>query len=161
MGQPAKIASRPVSASAALIHNDYKLDNLVLDPGDLSRVVGVLDWEMATVGDPLMDLGTALSYWFVEADGPEFAAMPFGLRNYPGAWSRARLVERYTELSGRDLESVDFYHVFGLFKTAVVAQQIYYRFKTGKTDDPRFELMILGVDVLAKFGMKCVEGSEL
>lgn len=151
----------PPEADATLIHNDYKYDNIVLDPGDLPRIIGVLDWEMATVGDPLMDLGTTLAYWVTALDEPELAMLPFGVTNFPGSWSRERLVDAYAARSGRDVSRVDFYHVFGLFKTAVVAQQIYYRFKSGKTDDPRFQMMILGVNVLSKFANRIVEQSRL
>lgn len=155
----------PAEADGRLIHNDFKYDNVVLDTDALERhdprIIGVLDWEMATVGDPLMDLGTTLSYWVTAEDTGELAMLPFGVARYPGSWSRERLVAEYGERSGRDVAGVDFYHVFGLFKTAVVAQQIYYRFKTGKTDDPRFQMMILGVKVLSKFASGIAERSHL
>lgn len=153
-------------ADATLIHNDYKYDNVVWapsfgEPDAAPQVVGVLDWEMATVGDPLMDLGTALSYWVTEHDTAEVQMLPFGVVHYPGSWTRDEVVAGYAERTGRDVENVDFYHVFGLFKTAVVAQQIYYRFKTGKTDDPRFQMMILGVQVLSRLAASVVDASKL
>ena len=155
----------PGGDEGVLIHNDLKFDNIVLDPklqtgGPLS-VIGVLDWEMATVGHPLMDLGTTLSYWLTPEDGPELAMMPFGVSGYPGAWTRARLVGEYGEATGRDVAAIDFYHVFGLFKTAVVAQQIYYRFHTGKTDDSRFQMMIVGVNVLSRLAARILSNSSL
>jgi aminoglycoside phosphotransferase (APT) family kinase protein len=139
----------PASPPATVIHNDYKYDNLVLDPRDPTRVIGILDWEMSTIGDPLMDLGTALCYW-VQADDPEpLKAARFGPTTLPGSFTRRELAERYAEKSGRKLDHVVFYYCFGLFKTAVVVQQIYYRYQQGLTRDPRFADLGQGVHVLA------------
>src|SRR5262249_39104014 len=114
--------TRPPESGAALIHNDYKYDNLMLDAGDLTRVVAVLDLEMATLGDPLTDLGTALAYW-VEADDPEaFRALAFGPTALPGSPTRFELSARYAEKTGRDVADVLYYYAFGLFKTAVIIQ---------------------------------------
>ena len=125
-------------AAPALIHNDYKFDNMVLDPDDLTRIIGVLDWEMSTIGDPLMDLGTALGYW-VDADDPEPAkAFAFGPTTMPGSLTRRELAERYGAKTGRDVSNMVFYYVFALFKTAVIVQQIYYRYAKGLTKDERF-----------------------
>jgi aminoglycoside phosphotransferase (APT) family kinase protein len=128
----------PASGPPALIHNDFKFDNLVLDPEDLTRVRGVLDWEMSTVGDPLMDLGSALAYWIEETDPPPAVMMRFGPTTLPGMMTRAELAARYAERSGRGVDDIVFYYVFGLFKNAVIVQQIYYRWKQGLTQDPRF-----------------------
>jgi len=128
----------PKESGAAVIHNDYKYDNVVLDPGDLSRIVAVLDWEMATVGDPLMDLGTLLAYWCDPDDPPEMRARTYGPTFLPGSLSRTGLVERYQERSGRTGFDALFYYVFALFKNAVVVQQIYKRYVQGHTRDPRF-----------------------
>lgn len=129
---------RPSESAAALVHNDYKFDNIVFDPDDSTRIVAVLDWEMATVGDPLMDLGTTLGYW-IEADDPEplrrFLAGPTAL---PGSFTRRELAEYYARVSSRELPDLRFYHVFGLFKIAAIAQQIFARFVRGATRDPRF-----------------------
>jgi aminoglycoside phosphotransferase (APT) family kinase protein len=128
----------PDSGAAALIHNDFKFDNLVLDPGDLTRIVAVLDWEMATLGDPLMDLGTTLAYW-TEPDDPEpLQHHIVGPTKTPGAMNRAELVERYALATGRDVSNMLFSYVCGLFKVAVIAQQIYARYVRGATKDPRF-----------------------
>ncbi len=147
----------PPERGAALIHNDYKYDNLVLDPADLTRIVAVLDWEMATVGDPLMDLGTSLGYWVDPDDSPEMRMLPVGPTTLPGNLTRAEVVARYAEKSGDDVAGILFYYVFGLFKVAVIAQQIYARFKQGLTQDPRFQAMILGVTVLGKTADRAVE----
>jgi aminoglycoside phosphotransferase (APT) family kinase protein len=123
-------AHQPADVAQRLIHNDFRLDNLVLAPEDRLRIVGVLDWEMATVGDPLMDLGGMLSYW-VEADDDEFFQL-FRRQptTEPGMWTRAEFVERYCERMGFEVtpEQWRFYEVFGLFRLAVIAQQIWYRY---------------------------------
>lgn len=133
-------ANLPTESGVALIHNDYKYDNLVLDPNDLSNIMAVLDWEMATIGDPLMDLGTTLGYWIEPDDPPEMQM--FGLTALPGNLNRAQLVERYAQKSGRDIPHVVFYYVYGLFKIAVIVQQIYHRYKRGLTHDKRFAPLI-------------------
>lgn len=151
----------PSDSPQALIHNDYKYDNLVLDPDEPSRIVGVLDWEMATVGNPLMDLGTTLTYWIESNDSPMLQALRFGPTNVAGTPTKRELIERYAQLTGIKKTNIDFYHVFGLFKTAVVAQQIYYRFKVGKTRDKRFESFIMGVKILADEAWKISSNSAL
>lgn len=154
-------AEAPSESGVALIHNDFKLDNVVLDPSDLSRVVGVLDWEMATVADPLMDLGTTLGYHAQPDDPPALLAMPIGLTPAEGTPTRAEVVARYEAASGRTVEHPVFYYVYGLFKIAVVAQQIYVRFHTGKTDDPRFGAMIMGVHMLMAHATQVIDRGRL
>ncbi len=125
-----------------LIHNDYKYDNLVLNPQDVAQIKAVLDWEMATLGDPLMDLGSALGYW-VEVDDPEaWQRQSFGLTTRPGNLNREQLVERYVARSGRAVANVVFYYAYGLFKIAVIVQQIYARYQQGLTQDARFAGLI-------------------
>jgi aminoglycoside phosphotransferase (APT) family kinase protein len=141
-------ASLPVESGAALIHNDYKYDNLVLDPDDLANIIAVLDWEMATIGDPLMDLGTALSLWIEPNDPPEMQM--FGLTALPGNLSREEIVSRYARTSGREISDMVFYYVYGLFKLAVIVQQIYHRYKQGLTHDKRFAPLIHVVRACAK-----------
>lgn len=151
----------PPEVGASLIHNDYKYDNLVLDPADLSCIIGVLDWEMATVGDPLMDLGTTLGYWVDPDDPDEMLAMPFGVTTQPGNYSRRDLAQRYAELSGHDLADILFYYVYGLFKVIVIVQQIYARFKAGLTEDERFAMMIYVVRVLGKAATLAIEKGRI
>ena len=129
---------QPPDGAATLIHNDFKFDNLVLDRNDLSRVAAILDWEMATIGDPLMDLGTSLAYWVERDDPPIFRALGLGVTALPGSMSRTDLVHAYSVASGRDVRDVAFYYAFGLFKVAVIAQQIFARHMRGLTSDPRF-----------------------
>lgn len=133
--EPDPAAGRP----ATCVHNDFKLDNLMLDRGDLTRVVAVLDWEMCTVGDPLVDLGLLLCYWPERGD-PEARRESISLvTTEPGWMTRAELVERYADKSGRDVSSISFYEVFALFKVAVVLQQIYFRYVKRQTQDERFK----------------------
>jgi aminoglycoside phosphotransferase (APT) family kinase protein len=131
-------ANRPAESGAALIHNDYKFDNLVLDPDDPGRIVAVLDWEMATIGDPLMDLGTTLGYWIEPTDPEPLRRSLAGPTALPGSPTRRELGRRYCELAGREVPDLLFYHVYGLFKIAAIAQQIYARYVRGSTQDPRF-----------------------
>lgn len=142
-------AHMPESGPATLIHNDFKYDNLVLAPDDLADIRGILDWEMATIGDPLMDLGTALCYWVEDGDPPPIRAFAFGPTFAPGSYTRREFAEHYARRTGRSLEHLPFYAAFGLFKTAVVAQQIYVRYVRGHTRDARFAAMIHGVRALA------------
>ena len=134
----------------ALVHNDYKYDNLVLDPADPARVLALLDWEMATVGDPLLDLGTALGYW-VEAGDPEpLRRFRFGPTHLPESLTRRDLAEQYATASNRPLGDLPFAYAFSLFKIAVIAQQIYVRFRQGLTRDPRFAALPAAVQALAR-----------
>jgi aminoglycoside phosphotransferase (APT) family kinase protein len=133
-------AHLPAEGPAAVIHNDYKYDNLVLDPADPARVRAVLDWEMATLGDPLMDLGTTLAYWAEPGDPPELKM--FGITHLPGNLDRRGVAERWARKTGRDAGGIVFHYVYGLFKVGVIAQQIYARFRAGKTQDPRFAALI-------------------
>jgi aminoglycoside phosphotransferase (APT) family kinase protein len=128
----------PDDAGTCVIHNDWRLDNLVLDRAEPTRIVGVLDWEMATVGDPLMDLGSALAYW-VHADDPWLLRLTRRQpSDAPGMLRRPEIVARYLEATGRRPERWAFYEVFGLFRLAVIAQQIYYRYHHRQTRNPAF-----------------------
>jgi aminoglycoside phosphotransferase (APT) family kinase protein len=142
-------AHMPASPPASIIHNDYKFDNVVYDSTRFQRVVGVLDWEMATVGDPLMDLGTTLCYWVEARDPDGLKNLSFGPTMVPGMATRAELAARYAARTGRDVGGIVFYYAFGLFKTAVVLQQIYFRWKQGLTKDERFGGLIHAVRLLA------------
>jgi len=141
-------------STAALIHGDFKYDNVVLDPAEPTHVVAILDWEMATVGDPLMDLGTTLGYWIDPDDSDAHKMLPFGPTALPGNLNRAQVVERYAERRGIDVPHMTFYTAFALFKIAVIAQQIYQRFVEGHTQDPRFAAMLMGVRILGQSGVR-------
>jgi aminoglycoside phosphotransferase (APT) family kinase protein len=139
-----------------IIHNDYKFDNVVLDPGNPFKIIGVLDWEMATVGDPLMDLGCTLGYWIEPGDPEEMQMMRMMPTDAKGALTRAEIVHRYAALSGRTMDNFSFYHCFGMFRLAVIAQQIYYRYFHKQTKDDRFKSFILGVHVLINAAIRIV-----
>jgi len=147
----------PSSSAAALIHNDYKYDNVVLDPSDLTRIIGVLDWEMCTIGDPLSDLGSALAYWVDAGDPPEILETRWGPTTYPGSLSRAELVRRYAQKTGRDVSEMAFYLVFARFKIAVIVQQIYYRYHQGFTHDERFATMLQRITLLLHAALRTAE----
>lgn len=151
----------PDTDRPAVIHNDYRFDNVVLDPVDPMRIIGVLDWEMATIGDPLMDLGNAMAYWIQHDDPPEMHALRLVPTHLAGALTRHEMVQRYGEKSGLGVENFDFYYCFGLFRLAVIAQQIYYRYYHGQTRDARFKMLISGVHVLEKAALRVVEGSRI
>ncbi len=150
----------PAPSRPALLHNDYKYDNLVLDPMDPARIVAVLDWEMATLGDPLFDLGTALGYWVDPDDADDVLALPFGPTLIPGNLSRGEVAARWAEKTGRD-PGVLFAYVFGLFKIAVIAQQIYRRFAEGHTKDPRFAGLIHGVRILGRQSARALDRGRI
>ncbi|MBK9064881.1 MAG: phosphotransferase family protein [Acidobacteria bacterium] len=151
----------PAAARPALVHNDFKYDNLVLDAGDPTRIVAVLDWEMATLGDPLLDLGTTLGYWIDPDDAPEVRALPFGATLIPGNLPRAEVAARWAGRAGRPDADVLFAYVFGLFKIAVIAQQIYRRFAEGHTKDPRFAAMPEGVRILGRQADRALERGRI
>ena len=147
----------PADSGRSLIHNDYKYDNVVFALDDLTRVVAVLDWEMATVGDPMMDLGTTLGYW-VDADDPlEWKRFGFGLTALPGNLSRRELLDYYVRLSGREVDNVVFYFVYGLLKMAVILQQIYYRYRQGFTKDERFSELGTLVRACGNLAQRAIE----
>ena len=133
---------RPDDVGHCVIHNDFRFDNLVLAPDDPMRIVGVLDWEMATIGDPLMDLGCTLAYWVQEDDDEFFHAFRRQPTTAPGMWSREEVVGYYCEQMDLTVteEQWRFYEVFGLFRLAVIAQQIYYRYFHGQTSNPAYAI---------------------
>ena len=133
---------KPPESGASLIHNDYKYDNLMLDPRNWSKIKACLDWEMATIGDPLMDLGSTLGYWVDPDDPDDWQNQSFGLTTLPGNLSREELVEHYLKHSGGEVDHLVFYYAYGLFKIAVIVQQIYARYRQGFTKDERFAHLI-------------------
>ena len=152
---------RPAESAASLVHNDYKYDNLVLDPEDLTSIIGVLDWEMCTLGDPLMDLGTTLAYWTEATDDERWRASGFGPTSLPGSPTRRQLAERYGQQTGFEVSNLTFYFCFGLFKLAVIVQQIYYRFFKGHTQDPRFAHLNEMVGLLGRVAAGAIERDEI
>ncbi|SDD29455.1 phosphotransferase family protein [Actinokineospora iranica] len=135
-------ANQPADVRSCVIHNDYRFDNVVLDPDrpwhEPGAIQGILDWEMATVGDPLMDLGGALAYWIEAGEGPLANALRMQPTHLPGMLTRQEVVEYYCDRMGLPTENWPFYQVFGLFRLAVIVQQIYYRYHHRQTRNPKF-----------------------
>ena len=130
-------ANQPADVDSCVIHGDWRIDNVVFDLQQ-ARIIGVLDWELATVGDPLMDLGSALAYWVDRDDEPAFASLRRQPSHLPGMPTREEFVARYLQLSGRSCADFTFYEVFGLFRLAVIIQQIWARYRAGQTTNPAF-----------------------
>ena len=143
-------AEMPAESGVSLIHNDFKFDNVAFDPAAPERVATVFDWEMATIGDPLMDLGTTLGYWVETSEIEQLSASFVGPSWLPGAMTRKELVERYAARRGLGRCDMRYYYVFGLFKIAVILQQIYARFARGFTKDSRFASLDCSVRQLAR-----------
>ncbi|HXZ28875.1 MAG TPA: phosphotransferase family protein [Terriglobales bacterium] len=154
-------AHMPPPIAPALIHNDYKYDNAVLDPGDLAKIVGVLDWEMCTLGDPLSDLGTALAYWVDPGDPGELQQIRWGPTTLPGSLTRRQVVERYARATGHDVTHMVFYLAFAYFKVAVIVQQIYYRYHHGLTQDARFAQLLEVAKILLRASLRTAESGAI
>ncbi|WP_087972406.1 phosphotransferase family protein [Oceanobacillus rekensis] len=152
----------PVSQSSTIIHYDYKLNNLMFT-NDFSEINGLFDWEMTTVGDPLADLGVAMSYWKEGNDSPllQKGSEIDTVTVYPGFMSRNEFMELYAKKSGRDVSNMNFYLTFAYFKLAVICQQIYYRWKKGQTKDARFKDLNLYVNNLIKYCLETTVSKNL
>jgi aminoglycoside phosphotransferase (APT) family kinase protein len=151
----------PKDDKGVLIHNDYKYDNLVLDSDDPRRVRAILDWELATVADPRMDLGSSLGYWVEEGDSPALRAQALSPTWWPGNPTREELVERYCRASGREVGDAVFYFAYGLVKLAGIAQQIYHRFCQGHSQDARFGQLIHTVRACGDTATRAIERRRL
>jgi len=151
----------PDTDTPCLIHNDFSLHNLVLDPEDPCRIIGVLDWELTTVGDPLMDLGLSLSYWVQADDPPEMETLRNSPTNLPGMLTRRQILDLYQAKSGRRIDDFVFYYCFGLFRMAVVVQQMYYRYYHGQTRDQRFKQMPQWVKVLEERARGAIRSGKI
>lgn len=158
---PWLVEHMPFSSEATLIHNDYKYDNVVLDPEDVTHIIGVLDWEMSTIGDPLTDLGTTLAYWLDPHDSAELREIRWSPSMYAGSLTRAQLVERYVRATGRDSSNMVFYLAFARFKVAVILQQIYYRYHHGLTHDERFAAMPERIRILVRASLETIESNSI
>jgi aminoglycoside phosphotransferase (APT) family kinase protein len=130
------VSEMPTTFDTTIVHNDFKLNNIVLDPFDPTIVNGVLDWELATIGDPMSDIGSVLTYWG-EISDPNIGISV--VTNQPGFLSRREMAEMYAKESGRDIPHIHYYVAFGFYKLAVILQQLYYRWKKGASDDERFK----------------------
>jgi aminoglycoside phosphotransferase (APT) family kinase protein len=139
----------PDADPPAVVHGDFKLDNVLLDPLDLGNLVAVFDWEMSALGDPLVDLGLLLTYWAPTAPPSQREPLPT-VTDRPGYFTRQEIMDRYAARSGRDVSNIRFYETFALFKLAAVIQQIFYRYKRGQTSDERFANFGDRVEYLAR-----------
>jgi aminoglycoside phosphotransferase (APT) family kinase protein len=148
----------PQPQKPVLLHNDFYLHNVMFAPDNSGEVAGVFDWEMSTLGDPMVDLGIALNYWREATDPADLLELSEGYAHTarPGFLTRAQLVQRYAQRTGRDVSNSDFYRAWALWKTATVVQQIYVRFVRGQTTDPRFESMGKQPPVLARTAAEIV-----
>ncbi|HEV2705765.1 MAG TPA: phosphotransferase family protein [Pyrinomonadaceae bacterium] len=146
----------PEASRPTMVHGDYKLDNVMLDAQDVGRVVGVFDWEMAAVGDPLVDVGILLGYWVHTATHAGRDSVTT-VTNREGWFTRDEILERYGSRTGFDLTRIAFYEVFAVFKLAVVLQQIFFRYQRGQTDDPRFAALGGRVGWLARIAAKLAD----
>jgi aminoglycoside phosphotransferase (APT) family kinase protein len=151
----------PNDDSASLVHNDYKFDNIMLAPDDLTKIIAVLDWEMTTIGSPLMDFGTTLGYWLPKDAPPEMFQLPANPSVLMKNFSHRDLAKLYAEKSGKDLSDLNFYYAFGTFKIAVICQQIYFRFIKGFTKDERFANFNFFVNALGVIALRAIETDEI
>ncbi len=143
-------ANLPPTQDFSLVHNDYKLDNVMLSSTDPGKIVAVFDWDMCTLGDPLSDLGALLTYWTEPTDPPTLQAVAMMPVGDLGFMTRAELVERYAERSGRSVHNINFYHTLGLFRLTVIIAQIYIRFQRGQTQDQRFATFEYMIPLMAQ-----------
>lgn len=147
--------------TSSIVHNDYRFDNVILDPNNPMQIIGVLDWELTTLGDPLMDLGNSLAYWIEAGDPPPVQLMRRQPSHAPGMLSREEFVDYYAERSGIRIDNFDFYYTYGLFRLAGIVQQIYYRFFHGQTQDKRFAQFIHMNKLLEHMSLQVIHKSSL
>lgn len=144
-----------------IVHNDYRFDNVILSPDNPMEIIGVLDWEMTTIGDPLMDLGNSLAYWIEAGDSPARLATRKQPSNAPGMLTRQEFADYYAERAGITIDNLDYYYSYGLFRLAGIIQQIYYRYFHGQTQDQRFAKFVQMNTLLEEECLKVIANSKL
>ncbi|TVP91104.1 MAG: phosphotransferase family protein [Pseudomonadaceae bacterium] len=144
-----------------LVHNDYRFDNVILDPDNPMKIIGVLDWEMTTIGDPLMDLGNTLAYWIQADDPAPVQAMRRQPSHAPGMLTRQEFADYYAQRAGIEINNLDYYYTYGLFRLAGIVQQIYYRYYHGQTQDQRFAAFIGMNTLLEQMSLQVIDQSTL
>lgn len=145
----------------SILHGDYRLDNVILDANNPFEIKAVLDWEISALGDPLMDLGNTLAYWSQEGDPEEIKAMRMQPCMAPGMMTREEICELYAAETGYDLSRFDYYHVYGVFRLAVILQQIYYRYYHGQTKNPAFGAFAGQTNILGNYARRLIEQSAI
>ncbi|MFC2948035.1 phosphotransferase family protein [Virgibacillus sediminis] len=148
----------PENNKVSVIHNDFKLNNMMFDRDDPGKIIGVFDWEMATIGDPLTDLGSTLAYW--SGEGDPYTGIS-SITSMPGFYSRREFLERYTKVSGMDVSNMDFYLTFGFYKLAGIMQQLYHRWEIGEVKDDRFSTLQQGVNNLIEMAEEAKDNKLL
>jgi len=151
----------PSPSVVSLIHNDYKYDNVVLDSSDVTSIIGVLDWEMCTIGDSVSDIGTALAYWVDATDPEELQQNRWGPTTHSGSFTREEFVQHYARKTGCDLSQIAFYLTFARFKLAVIVQQIYFRYRQGLTKDERFASMPERIQILLRAALHGAQTGQI
>lgn len=144
------VKNQPEEYPLSIVHNDYKLDNVMLDNSDPGKLVAIFDWDMTTLGTPLSDLGAMLTYWTEESDSPYFRKTAMMPTEDIGFFTRDQLIQRYTQKSGISVDNINFYHALGLFRLTVIVAQIYYRYYNKQTQDQRFEAFGQMIPLIAK-----------
>ncbi len=155
------VQNMPEEGKLCITHNDFRLDNVILDPIDPSNIIGVLDWELASIGDPLMDLGNSLAYWIEEGDTKIAKFLRFQPSHVAGMMSRRQVVEYYCKKTGIEVEDFRFYRVYGLFRLAGIVQQIYYRYSKGYTKNKSFRNLWIATWHLIKTSEKVIRKGEI
>jgi len=151
----------PPEFGACVIHGDYRFDNVVLNPDNPLEVIGVLDWEMATIGDPLMDLGNSLAYWMQKGDPLLLRMTRLQPTHLEGMMTREEVVDYYCRKTGIEIENFDFYRIYGVFRLVVIMQQIYYRYYHRQTRNKRFGRFIYLIKYLEGYLERLIDGSVL
>jgi len=151
----------PRSPAPTLIHNDYKLDNMMVDPADIALILALFDWDQCTLGDPLVDLGLLLNYWTQADDAPGRQSLSSAPTTLPGFYTRAEVLQRYAERSGRDVSAISFYEVFALWKTATVCMQLFVLYKNGQLQDERLSDFNQRAELLAEAAHEIARTSVL
>ena len=151
----------PNESYSSLIHNDYKYDNVVFEDNSWKKISSILDWEMCTLGDSLMDLGTSLAYWTMDNDHPELIAGFNSPTIHKGNPSRLELVDMYSKEMQISIENIVFYYVYGLFKIAVIVQQIYYRYHHGMTNNPKFKYLNKSAKLLCNIAWQSIQKNKI
>ena len=153
--------NKPSLQNTSIIHNDYKYDNVVFKDENWNKINSILDWEMCTIGDPLMDLGTSIAYWTMSNDHPLILN---GLKSptiFEGNPSRSKIVELYCKKTNTEIDDFVFYYVYGLFKIAVIVQQIFFRFKKGLSSDQKFSKLDKYAKVLSDTAWQSIQKMQI